>query len=84
MSFEHFSGIGIVHLNVAKAPKVVPSNERHKWAKKIAWGEQTTCVKCGCVKRRRYPQYTETYQMKGGEETNERPACTGEKLQETR
>ena len=77
MSYQHFPGIGLVHLNEAKAPRVVPGNERHKWNGKPGWGEQTTCVKCGCVKRRRKPQYDETYQMMGGIETHERPACIG-------
>lgn len=76
MSFQHIPGIGTVHLNEAKAPKVVPGNERHKWAGKPRWGESTTCVKCGCVKRRKKPEYTETYQMVGAEEVSERPACT--------
>lgn len=79
MSFYYSPDIGTYHLNEAKPPRVVPQHEKHKWAGKPAWGESTTCVRCGCVKRRlkTLPDYTETYQMPGGEVLSERPACTG-------
>jgi hypothetical protein len=77
MSFEYFPGIGMVHLNMAKPPRIVPGNERHKWDKKLVWGGSSTCIKCGCVKRALKPEYIETYQMPGGSVVNERPACTG-------
>jgi hypothetical protein len=79
MSFHYISGVGLVHFNEVKPPRVVPGHERHKWDGKPEWGESATCVKCGCVKRRKktYPDWTETYQMPGAEEVTERPACTG-------
>ncbi|GAB2549609.1 hypothetical protein [Spirosoma aerophilum] len=79
MAFYHFDGIGLVHINEGKAPRVVPGNERHKWNSKPGWGEQTTCTKCGCIKRRKktQPDYSETYQMPGQEEVSERPTCRG-------
>jgi hypothetical protein len=86
MSFRFFEGVGTVHLNEAKPPRIVPTNERHKWASKPGWGESTTCTKCGCIKRRKKtkPDYTETYQMLDGSEVHERPACTESLLQKTR
>ncbi len=77
MSFHYLPGIGTFHLNEVKPPRIVPGHERHKWSSKPGWGEQTTCLKCGCVKRRKrtQPDYTETYQMPGGVEVMERPAC---------
>ena len=69
MSFQHIPGLGMVHFNMAKPPRVVPGPERHFWAnKRLAWGESTTCTKCGCLKHRRktQPDYTEVYQMPGG------------------
>lgn len=79
MAFYYSEGIGTFHLNEAKAPRVVPVNEKHKWASKPAWGESTVCVKCGCVKERRKARdaYWEYYTMPGGEELRDRPACTG-------
>lgn len=79
MAFYYDSGIGTFHLNEVRPPRVVPGNERHKWDGKPGWGEQTTCLKCGCVKRRKrtQPDYTETYHMPGGVELAERPACVG-------
>lgn len=85
MSFEHVPGVGMVHFNSIKPPRVVPGSERHRWDKKLpAWGESTTCLKCGCVKHRRktQPDYTEVYQMPGGPEVDTRPACTGQKGEE--
>jgi len=75
MSFEYIKGIGTVHFNEVKPPRVVPGNERHKWDSKPGWGESATCKKCGCVKRRKKPEYTETYQMPGQLEQSDRPAC---------
>lgn len=80
MSFQHIPGIGLVHLQTVKAARVVPGNERHKWDRKAAWGETTTCLKCGCIKYRlkTQPDYTEAYQMRGSMTMlEERPACTG-------
>ena len=79
MSFEYVEGVGMVHFNMAKAPRVVPGDERHKWNSKPGWGESTKCVRCGCIKRRlrTQPDYTETYQMPGQPVTHTRPACTG-------
>ena len=74
-------GIGGYHLSLANPRRVVPGSERHRWDKKYpAWGESTTCTKCGCQKHRRktQPDYTEVYQMPGGPETRTRPACTGQ------
>lgn len=79
MSFTLVNG-HLVHLQEVKTARVVPGSERHKWASKPGWGQQTTCVKCGCIKRRKrtQPDYTETYQMPGGKEVSARPACTGQ------
>lgn len=80
MSYTLING-HLVHLQEVKPARVVPVHEKHKWDGKPAWGEQTTCTKCGCVKRRKrtQPYYTETYQMPGGAEVEQRPACTGSK-----
>ncbi len=78
MSFRHIEGIGLVHLNEIKPPRVVPGNERHRWDSKPGWGEKATCVKCGCVKHRRKPEYIETYKMPGQQEITERPPCSNE------
>lgn len=81
MSFQHFPGVGLVHLQTVTPARVVPGHERHSWDnKKVAWGETTTCTKCGCVKHRlkTQPDYTERYQLKGTTDLlPERPACTG-------
>lgn len=82
MSYHHIPGVGTVHLQDVKPRRVVPGHERHQWDKKqVAWGESTTCQKCGCVKHRRktQPEYTEVYHLPGGPETRVRPACTGQK-----
>lgn len=78
MGFYYSESLGHYHLNEGKAPRVVPGNERHKWATKIKYGEQTYCLKCGCVKTipRGFVD-PETYQMPGGEVLTQRPACTG-------
>jgi hypothetical protein len=76
MSFQHIPGIGTVHFNEVKPPRVVPGQERHKWAGKPGWGESTTCIKCGCVKTRKKPEYIETYKVPGGEVVTERPVCS--------
>ena len=78
MAFQYIPGIGTVHFNEAKPPKVVPGNERHRWDAKPGWGESTTCTRCGCVKTRKKPEYIETYQVPGRAETTERPACSGQ------
>ncbi len=75
MGFYYAERFGTFHLNEGKPARVVPGHERHKWSSRPAWGEQTTCLKCGCVKRRRKPEYSETYQVPGHQETTERPAC---------
>lgn len=59
MSFEHIPGIGMVHFLVVKPPRIVPGHERHKWNSKPRWGESATCLKCGCVKYRNKPEYSE-------------------------
>lgn len=77
MSFEHFPGVGTVHLQTVKKARVVPGNERHKWLlKQLLGGQSTTCDKCGCKKTLRR-DYEIRYQLPGGPETTERPACTG-------
>lgn len=82
MGLYFIPGVGNIHINEVPPRRVVPGAERHRWDKKnVAWGESTTCEKCGCVKHRRktQPDYTEVYQMPGGPEVNTRPACTGQR-----
>lgn len=79
MGFYHSPEIGTYHLNEVKPPRVVPGDERHKWAAKITYGQSTHCVKCGCVKHIPKGYDPETFQMPGGPIVNERPACTGTK-----
>ena len=31
MSYQHFPGVGVVHLNLARPARVVPGPERHQW-----------------------------------------------------
>jgi hypothetical protein len=77
MSFEHFPGVGLVHLNQAKKPTIVPAAERHRWLiSKLLWGQSTTCDKCGCKKTLRR-DYTTVFQLPGGPVLTERPACPG-------
>jgi hypothetical protein len=65
------------HLSTVKPARVVPAGERHKWLiKKLLWNQSTTCDKCGCKKTLRR-DYTTVFQMPGGPELTERPACTG-------
>jgi len=80
MGFYNSPEFGTYHLNEAKAPRIVPGNERHKWDRKPHYGESATCIKCGCVKHipRGYVD-PETYQMPGEEKVTTRPACTGKK-----
>ena len=80
MAFYHSPELGTYHLNEAKPARVVPGNERHKWARKIGWGESTVCLKCGCFKTKKKPDYIEMYLMRGGEIVTERPACTGKPI----
>ncbi len=79
MAFYYSPELGTYHLNEAKPPRVVPGHERHRWAEKITFGQQTTCVKCGCTKRIPRGYDPDIYQMPGSDETTERPACTGAK-----
>lgn len=75
MGFYQLPGGGLVHLNEAKPPRIVPGPERHKWDKKPGWGESATCLKCGCFKRRLKPEYVERYEMPGETPVAERPSC---------
>ncbi len=79
MGIYYDPGIGFYHVNESKPRKQTPAHECHRWDCKPQWGESATCKKCGCIKRRKrtLPDYTETYQMPGGEEVSKRPACTG-------
>ncbi|MCX6216580.1 hypothetical protein [Spirosoma sp.] len=77
MAFYHSPETGTYHLNEVKPARVVPGNERHKWDNKPEWGQKATCIKCGCIKSRNKPEYTETYRMPNSKETTERPACNG-------
>jgi hypothetical protein len=77
MSFQHFPGVGLVHLRQVKPARVVPGNERHSWLiKKLLWKQSTTCDKCGC-KKTLLRDYTTVFQMPGGPVLTERPACPG-------
>ncbi|WP_255720960.1 hypothetical protein [Spirosoma oryzicola] len=43
MSYQYIAGVGLVHFNEDKPPRVVPVPERHRWAiSKLPWGESTT------------------------------------------
>lgn len=78
MSFQHFPGIGLVHLQEVRRPRIVPAGERHKWDKKIGRGEVATCLKCGAQKLYQM-DYEIRYTVPGRESNRltERPACTG-------
>lgn len=77
MSFELFPGVGLVHLQTVKPPRVVPGHERHRWLNKhLLRGQSTSCDKCGCVKTYRR-DYEVRYRMPGDRETTERPTCPG-------
>lgn len=77
MSFQHFPGVGMVHLHTVKPARVVPGNERHSWLNKhLLRGQCTTCTKCSCAKA--YDRdYQTRYRMPGGQVVTERPTCPG-------
>ena len=75
MSFEYLPGIGMVHFQTVKQPRIVPGHERHQWSRKPARGQTTKCRKCGCVKCFRM-NYETVFRMPGSTEIlTERPAC---------
>jgi hypothetical protein len=76
MSFQHFPGVGMVHLQEVKRARVVPGPERHKWSRIPQRGQTATCTKCGCQKCYR-KDYNVVYRPKGQTEIlTERPACS--------
>lgn len=77
MSFEFIEGVGMVHFNMAKPPRVVPGHERHKWSRKPLRGQTAVCLKCGTAKCYRL-SYEVVYRRAGETQIlTERPACTG-------
>lgn len=75
MSFELFPGVGLVHLNEARKPRVVPGPERHKWDIKPLRGQTATCLKCGAKKIHQLNYFT-FYTAPGSPlKVAERPAC---------
>jgi hypothetical protein len=78
MSFEYFQGVGMVHLQTVKKPRVVPAGERHRWLiKKLMRGQSTTCDKCGCVKKLTRDYETRFRPVGATLDTDIRPPCTG-------
>ena len=82
MSFYNVPGVGVVHFNEGKPPRVVPGPERHKWSRKLTErGQVATCLKCGCQKCYRYT-YEVVFRRAGETQVlPERPPCTGSKLE---
>jgi len=77
MSFQHIPGVGVVHFQEVKRPRVVPAAERHKWSRIPQRGQTATCLKCGCQKCYRL-NYEVVYRLAGSLDIlTERPACTG-------
>jgi hypothetical protein len=75
MSFEHIKGIGLVHLNLARKPRVVPGNERHKWDKQPKRGERAVCLKCGLIQIHQH-NFITIFQRPGStEQLHQRPPC---------
>jgi hypothetical protein len=84
MSFELFTGVGLVHLNLAKPAKQVPAGERHKWSgPALRGGPPVHCLKCGCRKAQTR-SYEVRYVAPGGHlQTELRPPCTGKSSPQT-
>ena len=76
MSFQHIPGVGTVHFQDIKPPRVVPGPERHRWTRIPQRGQTATCLKCGCQKCYRL-DYSTVYRLQGQTKIlTERPACS--------
>jgi hypothetical protein len=79
MSFQHVPGVGMVHFNEVRRPRVVPAHERHKWNRIPKRGQTARCIKCGCLKCFR-EDYNVVYRLTSESPiVMERPACTGKR-----